>query len=82
MSQDPNCAVCNAERPNLVGICVECGGCFSVHCQCDACQHGKARLEECVFCQRGTMVLLDAIVIEDDIAADLRWLMGPSEEMS
>jgi hypothetical protein len=22
------------------------------HCECDPCQHGKARAEDCVFCQR------------------------------
>lgn len=78
MSQDPNCAVCNAERPNLVGICVECDGCMRLHCQCDPCQHDKPRADECVFCQRVATPLLDALVQADDIDADLRWLMGDS----
>lgn len=78
MPQHPTCVECNAGRPEFQGVCTDCDGCMRLHCQCDPCQHGKARLEECVFCQRGTMALLDAIVIEDDIAADLHWLMGAS----
>lgn len=51
------------------------------HCQCDPCQHDKARIDECVFCERNATVvesLLDAVVRADDIEADLRWLMGES----
>ena len=35
------------------GVCTDCDGCFGEHCQCDPCQHGKKRAEECVFCGRG-----------------------------
>lgn len=77
MSQDPNCAVCNAGRPYLVGICTECGGCFGNHCDCFVCQHGQQRTEHCVFCGRDVGPLLDAVVLADDIESDLRWLMEP-----
>lgn len=35
-----------------IGICCECLGCFKNCCVCNPCQHGKARTEECVFCER------------------------------
>ena len=82
MGQHPTCAVCNAGRPDLQGICVECDGCFHEHCQCPVCQHGKTRLEDCVFCDRQTLPPVDAIVQADDIESDLRWLVGHEEEMS
>lgn len=82
MPQNPNCGVCNAERPNLQGICTECDGCFVDHCQCDPCQHGRARSEQCCFCERGMVPLLDAVVTADDIESDLRWLMGHEQELS
>lgn len=49
MSYDVNCAACQAVQ----GACVDCGGCFRKHCQCDPCQHGKARadINSCVFCR-------------------------------
>lgn len=46
--KDPNCDFCNAVQ----GICTECNACFSEHCDCDPCQHGKPRDVECVFCGR------------------------------
>ena len=81
MPRDPECIVCHAGRPNLQAICTECDGCMVEHCQCDPCQHDKARIDECVFCERNATVvesLLDAVVRADDIEADLRWLMGES----
>lgn len=52
MSYDVNCAGCQA----IVGACIDCGGCFRRHCQCDPCQHGKARADiiSCVFCRPAT----------------------------
>lgn len=82
MPQHPTCVVCNATRPNLQGICSECEGCMATHCQCNPCSHGQERIAGCVFCNREPKSLLDAVVQADDIEADLRWLMGPSEEMS
>jgi hypothetical protein len=76
MPQHPTCAECNAGRPNLQGICTLCDGCMRLHCGCDPCQHGKAQAEECVFCERAVVPLLDALVQADDVDADLRWLMG------
>lgn len=76
MPQDSNCVVCNAQRPNLVGICTECEGCMAEHCDCPICQHGKARVEACFFCGRGNVALFSAVVQADDIDADLEWLMN------
>jgi len=45
---NPSCDFCQAGY----GVCTECGGCFGEHCQCDPCQHGKARKDECTFCGR------------------------------
>ena len=77
MPQHPTCAECNAGRPTLQGVCTDCDGCMRLHCECDPCQHGKARAAMCVFCERDEMPhLFEAVVQADDIDADLRWLMG------
>jgi len=78
MPQHPTCPRCNAGRPDLRGICTDCDGCMSEHCQCDPCQHGKSQEEECVFCLRWSSVI-DVMVRHDDIDADLRWLTGGSD---
>lgn len=72
--KDPNCDFCLAVR----GVCTDCEGCFGGHCQCDPCQHGKARAEECVFCSRGFVPLTDAMVKAepDNVQAALDWLLG------
>jgi hypothetical protein len=48
MARDPNCDFCLG----AYGICTECEGCMFDHCECDPCAHGKARIEECIFCDR------------------------------
>ena len=76
--KDANCEFCNAGAPNLQGICTDCDSCFGEHCQCDPCQHGKARSEECVFCGRGFKPLVEAIVETEDekLKRNLLWLQG------
>ena len=75
MPRDPNCAVCNAGRPNLRGICTDCNGCMIEHCQCDPCQHNKKRSEECVFCER-FFALIDLLPLRDNTEDDIKWLFG------
>jgi len=71
----PDCDFCSL----VSGICVECGGCFGEHCQCDPCQHGKARADECVFCGRGFGPS------EEQLQASLDWLFkaqpSPDQEL-
>ena len=77
MPRDSECIVCNAGRPNLQAICTDCDGCMVEHCQCDPCQHGKTRAEECVFCQRGfALPLSDVMVMRDNVEDDINWLLG------
>jgi hypothetical protein len=82
MARDSECVICNASRPDLVGICVECDGCFGAHCDCPVCQHGKTRTDDCVFCGREVSPLLEALVQADDIESDLQWLVGHTEELA
>lgn len=72
--RDPACDFC----AEAVGICTECSGCFGGHCQCDPCQHGRRRDQQCVFCVRGFTSLIDAAVQAepDDIQKSLDWLMS------
>jgi hypothetical protein len=76
MPQHPACGACNAGKPDLQGICTDCDGCMSQHCQCDPCQHGKARSEECVFCERPS-ALADVMVNTDALQDDIDWLFEP-----
>ncbi len=75
MARDLQCDYCL----EVQGICTECGGCFGEHCDCEICQHGKARAEECVFCGRGFgITLIDSMVQSEDvdIQKDIAHLLG------
>ena len=71
--KNPECDFCLG----VIGVCVDCEGCFGEHCQCDPCQHDKARVDECVFCGRGFTPLIDVLLQADAdrLQDSLDWLM-------
>ena len=62
--KNPECDFCQG----VVGVCITCDGCFGEHCQCDPCQHGKARADECVFCERFFKVICTTSIYLEGLA--------------
>ena len=75
--KDPTCDYCS----EVYGVCTECAGCFGEHCQCDPCQHGKARVEECVFCQRGFSPVIAQETGAPPAASPASWSENPLADL-